>query len=511
MKSVRAPRLLRNILANWLALGIATVVGFFLTPYMLRHLGDTGFGLWVLVTTLTGYYGLLDFGLRNSTSRFVAHYEAHDDAGGLERVVSTALFANGALGLLVLLMAGVIAWNLDRLVAVPEGWTQTARGLVLVFGVGSALGFPLNMFGHVLEGFQRFTWIGGVQATITVGRAALTVWLLSRGYGVLAVGVLTLFTTLAGSLIYAAVVHRIYPQLRIRWASVDRAMFRQLAGFGLVAFAISISATLRFQADALVIGAFLSVQAVAHFSIASKLIFYVTDVVQAMAWVFTPVFSHLDAKRDVRRLGQALVKANRYSSFVAFPLTAFVAVAGQSLITVWVGSRYVSSYPVLLVLLLPTCLYLAQAGSPKLLYGMARHSMLARIFLLEGLVNIALSIALVRWYGILGVALGTAIPMALTSLFVLPLYVCRLLRLRLSTYLWEVHGQPVLLSLPLALFVWQIDGWLQPADYRALVTELVLAGLFYGGELLVLAWSTEGVKDSLSGFWTRLSERSASR
>jgi len=334
---------------------------------------------------------------------------------------------------------------------------------------------------------------------------------LSHGYGVLAVGVVTLATTVAGSLIYAGVVHRIYPQLRIRWASVDRAMFRQLAGFGLVAFAIGIAAMLRFQADALVIGAFLSVQAVAHFSIASKLIFYVSDVVQAMAWVFTPVFSHLDAKRDVRRLGQALVKANRYSSFVAFPLTAFVAVAGQSLISVWVGSRYVSSYPVLLVLLLPTSLYLAQAGSPKLLYGMARHSVLAVVFLLEGVANLVLSIALVRWYGLLGVALGTAIPMAITSLFVLPLYVCRLLGLRLSAYLWDVHGQPLLLSLPLALFLWHVDGWLQPSDYRTLVAELALGALFYGGELLVLVCSTEGVRDSLSWFWARLSERSASR
>ena len=506
-----APRLVRNVLANWLALGAATVVGFVLTPYMLRHLGDTGFGLWVLVTTLTGYYGLLDFGLRNSISRFVAHYAANDDAASLGRVISTGLVTNAALGSLVLLMAGLVAWNLELVVAVPGDWTPTARGLVLVFGLGSALGFPLNLFGHVLEGFQRFTWIGSVQAAVTLVRAGLTVWVLSQGYGLVAVGVVTIATTVIGSLIYAAVVRRLYPGLRLRWASVDRAMFRQLAGFGLIAFAIGIAAMLRFQADALVIGAFLSVQAVAYYSIASKLVFYVTDVVQAMAWVFTPLFSHLDAKRDLRQLGHALIKANRYSSLIAFPLTAFVAVAGPSLIAVWVGPRYVSSYPVLLVLLLPSAVYLAQAGSPKLLYGMARHSVLAWIFLVEGLANLALSLVLVRWYGMLGVALGTAIPMAVTSLFVLPIYVCRLLNLRLGAYLWDVHGYPLLLSLPLGLFLWRVDGWLQPSDYRAMVAELALGALFYGAELLVLAWSRERVKDSLSGFLARLSERSVSR
>ena len=152
----------------------------------------------MLVTTLTGYYGLLDFGFRNSISRFVAHYAANDEAENLGRVLSTALVTNLALGVLVLVMAGVVAWNLDRILTVPGDWTQTARGLVLVFGLGSALGFPLNLFGYVLEGFQRFTWIGGVQAAVTLVRAGLTGWVLSRGYGVVAVGVVTIFTTVAG-------------------------------------------------------------------------------------------------------------------------------------------------------------------------------------------------------------------------------------------------------------------------------------------------------------------------
>src|SRR2546426_10406890 len=133
------------------------------------------------------------------------------------------------------------------------------------------------------------------------------------------------------------------------------------------------------------------------------------------------------------------------------------------------------------------------------------------MFLLEGLANLALSIALVQWYGILGVALGTAIPMALVSLFVLPVYVCRLLKLRLWTYLWDVHGYPLLLSLPLALFVWHVDGWLQPADYRTMVAELALGALFYGGGVVLVVWVTGGVGDVVAGVWTGFGGRSASR
>ena len=91
-----APRLVRNVLANWLALGTATVVGFVLTPYMLRHLGDTGFGLWVLVTTLTGYYGLLDLGFRAGVGQYLIRYIAARDYTKAAECITTAVMSRSA-------------------------------------------------------------------------------------------------------------------------------------------------------------------------------------------------------------------------------------------------------------------------------------------------------------------------------------------------------------------------------------------------------------------------------
>ena len=95
-------------------------------------------------------------------------------------------------------------------------------------------------------------------------------------------------------------------------------------------------------------------------------------------------------------------------------------------------------------------------------------------------------------------------------MFFLPVCICRLLKLRIREYLWEAHGYPLLLSLPLALFLWEVDRWLRPADYTNLIAELALGGIFYCCEVLLLFYYTEGLRDSLSGFWAKLSERSAS-
>jgi O-antigen/teichoic acid export membrane protein len=245
-----------------------------------------------------------------------------------------------------------------------------------------------------------------------------------------------------------------------------------LGTFGVITFWIGIAQKLRFEADTLVIGAFLSVEAIAVFAIASKLVSYATDLVQNVAQVFTPVFSYLDATGDRREMRRALVLGNRYSSFIAFSMAAVLLVMGRTIIHAWVGAEYVSSYAILVTLTIPTALYLAQAASTKVLYGMARHHALAWVLLAEGLANVALSILLLRRYGILGVAVGTAIPLLVTSVVFLPVHVCRLVDLRLSEYVRDAHLYPAMLSATLGACLWLVGRWVHSGTYVGVVLQL---------------------------------------
>ena len=59
----RARRIVQNIFSNWFALAITTLVGFFLSPYVVHHLGNLTYGVWVLTLSFTAYMNLLDLGL----------------------------------------------------------------------------------------------------------------------------------------------------------------------------------------------------------------------------------------------------------------------------------------------------------------------------------------------------------------------------------------------------------------------------------------------------------------
>jgi O-antigen/teichoic acid export membrane protein len=141
---------------------------------------------------------------------------------------------------------------------------------------------------------------------------------------------------------------------------------------------------------------------------------------------------------------------------------------------------------VLLILLLSTSLMLAQAASPRVLFGMSKHRTWAIATLIEGLVNIALSILLVRPFGIIGDAIGTAVPLAVTTICFLPRHLCRQLQIRIGTYLREAYFLPLMICMPLVIVVLLMKRWFVPHNYIQLAAHLAVAGVVYG---LSLSWA----------------------
>jgi O-antigen/teichoic acid export membrane protein len=468
-----------------MGLGASMLVGFFLTPFIMHRLGNVGFGLWVLTTSVTGYYGMLDFGLRSAIVRYVARDVAKEDWDGVSKTVSTTFFLYSLTGSLIILVTLLVSWKFDGVFHVAPEWRHSGVALLLVMGIGTGLTVPVTLFGGILEGIQKFFLVGVVQTGVAIVRALLIVWVLRPGHGLVALGFISVSTNFLGNLIYWTAAHKYCPMLRLHWANIQKTAFRLLMSFGGVTFIISIAQQLRFQTDSIVIGSFLGVQLITVFAIGSKLVSYSTDAVQFMAQVFTPMSSHHEAKGEWGELQRVLIVGNRYSSFVALPLASFLLILGKDFITAWVGPAYVSSYRILVILTVPTTLYLAQAVSTKIMFGMSRHGPLAAVLMAEGAANLILSILLLRWYGVEGVALGTAIPMLCTSFLFLPYYSCKLVKLSVWKYLQRAYTYPLLLCAPFALILWGAERWIHPQDYEGLIKVMCMGGTVYGSLLLL--------------------------
>jgi len=468
----------KNVSATWLGLAVHAATGFLLSPFILHRLGDEAFSLWVLVFALTGYFGLLDFGVRSSIVKYTAKFMAANDTGQLSAYLSTSLAFYVVVGFVVLLMTTVGAFYLHLFFRVPANLIGAARTLFLLAGAGVALSFPFGVFAGALEGLQKFSWLQLSQIGVTLFRAGLIVVALTNGGGLLSIGAITIGTNLLSYLIFTAIAVHALP-VRLSMAHVERAALRAMLHYGVFAVAVLAAEKLRFQSDAIVIGAFLSSTAITLFSIGSRLVDYSSYVVRSMSQIFTPMSSHFHETGDRVRLQRIFIAGNRACAFISFPLCITLVILGKAIIESWVGARYVAAYSVVLLLVVPRSLYLAQSTSMKILFGMSRHQLLASVLLLEGGVNLLLSLFLVRRFGILGVALGTAIPMMCTSVLFLPRHLCRVLDLPLGTFLRRAYQLPLVLCVPMAGVLWFVRRVFPVHGRVGVLLEIAVGGTVY--------------------------------
>ena len=84
----RIKNIARNVLSNWFSLLVTTVTAFFLSPFVVHHLGNLAYGVWVIIMSLVAYMNLLDLGLRGAITRFVSKGSAQENHEESSQAVS---------------------------------------------------------------------------------------------------------------------------------------------------------------------------------------------------------------------------------------------------------------------------------------------------------------------------------------------------------------------------------------------------------------------------------------
>lgn len=448
----------RNIFSNWASYVVTAVIGFLLSPLIVHSLGTTGYGLWTLVLSMTGYFGLLDLGIRSSVGRFVARYVTLHDEEKTNRIVSTAFAILFTGGVLTLLATVIVAEFFFPYLHVEAQLQSVGRIALLVTGLTMACALPLGVFSSVLVALEHYHILSGVTIIGEVIRAVLIVVALKSGHGLLTLAAIAFFISVSEYLVMAAFAKQQYRPLRISPGLVDAVTFRELFGFGVHRFIWMIANQLIFYSDSIVIGIFLNAGAITYYAIAGSLINYGRTIVSLLTDTFYPGAARLDARQDLGGLRNLLVIGTRISLLVSLPLCLGFVFLGRQFITLWMGPEYSVSALYLMVLTLAQFTGMSQYMSALVLAAMAKHRFLAYLVLVEGVANLVLSIILIRKIGLVGVAWGTVIPDVICTAVIVPWYTLRKLQLSAREYLMRGVLRPVICLIPAGGMIYVFSG-----------------------------------------------------
>jgi O-antigen/teichoic acid export membrane protein len=478
----QAKLIFQNVSANYIVTGTELFLGIFMLPFNVAHLGQSAYGLWILVASITMYFSMLDLGYGVAQVRFAAKYRARGDAQALNEITSTMFCVFGVIGLVAFLLALFLAVNLGKFFPLTTDQVKIGRVVLLCLSAYVALGFPFSVFGGIVNGFQR-TYLNGIVAFVTaIVVAGVNVIVLLSGYGLVELVAATTLVRILSYFAYALNAYRVFPALRIRPTYFRRERLREVTGFSIFILIIDIANKLNYSTDAIVAGAFLGTSAVAVWAVAQRLIEIVQRVTDQLNSVLFPVVVDSSTVQRVDKLQKILVQGTRLSLAMVVPLATVLGLTARPLVLVWVGPQFAASVNVIYILSVVVALRVGNATSAVILKGADLHRFLAFSNLSMAIGNLILSLILVRFYGLIGVAVGTLIPMIVIAMFVVFPTACR----RLDLSVWSVVRQSVWPAtwpaLVMSGFVivtrGRISGSWMLLMFQALVAALIYVALF---------------------------------
>jgi O-antigen/teichoic acid export membrane protein len=468
-------RVLFGTLSNLAGQFIAFGTLFLLTPFILRQLGATAYGLWVLIGSLVAYGSLLDLGLWGALIKYVAEFRARGEAGQARAVVGTAFTLYTLLGLVIAAATALASPLLPRVFQLPPEQHAVAARLTLLMGLGVGLSLPGLMPMAILRGLQRYDLVNLIDVVTTLLTAVGTVAMLLLGGGVLGLVVVNIAGILATLVLGALLIRRIAPELTPHWRGARRTMVRIVLSYSWPLFIRDAASRLQTKTDEITIGAFLPVSAIAPYSLARRLSETTHVLTRQFMKVLLPLASELHAGNDLARLRAVYKTGTRLTLGLALALGGTLMVMAQPLLVLWVGPAYASASSIVVILSLASILATCQWPAGAILQGMAQHRLPGFVALGAGLANLALSLALVRPLGLVGVALGTLIPIGLEFLIILP-YLMRTIHVGAGEVVKEVFLPALVPVLLMVLVLNALRRILEPTSPAALLA-IVSSGL----------------------------------
>ena len=492
--------LARNVSTRYAAIFVDGAIGLVLLPFNVSHLGRAAYGLLTLTTSVTWFFGVLDLGYGSALVKFIAQYRAKRDRTALNEIVSTVGVVFAGLGLLCFGVMAVVAWRVGSLFNLDPGDVRTAQYLLLIVGAYLSLRFPLAIFGAVVNGFQRYYFNNIVSISTSVIVAAVNVGVLSAGHGLVTLVAATTAVRVLTLGIFTWNAYRAFPGLRVRASMFRRERLREVSGFSVYMFVLDCAAKVNYSSDTMVIGAMLNTTAIAVWAVGQRLSVLAQQLTGQLNDALFPnvVDSHAGERHD--RLQLILLHGTKLSLALAAPMClGLMAVAGP-LILSWVGPQFSGGILPAQILLTIVLIRISTASANLILKGTGGHKLLAYTNSVTAVVNVLLSVALARPLGLVGIALGTLVPVSASTLFVFYPAACRRVGLPIQRPLVESVWPPMWPALIMTALLWA-GRELPPGGLFGVALHLFVGGLVYVGLFLGVAIGA----DERRFYWTKLS------
>ena len=425
---------------NYVSICLNMVVGLIYTPYMLRMLGQSEYGLYSLAASIIAYLTVLDLGFGNAIIRYTAKFRAEGKQREQEEMFGMFFILYIGIGVIAMIAGSVLSLNVENMFSRAMTDTEVSRTRIMLWLMtfNLAFTFPMSIWGSIMSAYERFVFQRIVSIVRSVLNPVVMILLLVVGYKAVAMVVVTTLFNVATLLVnWWYCKYRL--TIKVRFAKFKWAFLKEVSIYSFWIFLNAIMDRIYWSTGQFVLGIYKGSVAIAIYAVAIQLESMYMMFSTAISSVFLPKVTSMVTKGSSdEEISDLFIRTGRIQYIVmAYILSAFV-VFGKQFIILWAGDDYADAYYLTLMFFVPLTVPLIQNLGILILQARNQMKFRSMLYIVIALCSLGLSIYLAQIYGGYGCAFATGMALLIGQGLIMNIYYQKKQRINIKVFWWEI-------------------------------------------------------------------------
>ena len=400
-----------GMLLNYLSMALEGIIVFVFNPFIIRKLGQENYGVYSLMTSFTGYLSVFEFGLGTTIIRYISKYNEEKKEKDKEKFLSMIFGIYFLIALLILSVCGILYISLDKVFSLSLNYEQIilAKKLFIIISVSITITTIGSVFSAIISGYEKFIFSRTVVLLTTILNAILTAGVLVVSPSAQSLSYITLIVALTTIVINSIYVFKKL-NVKIKFHKIDKKLFSEIFKFSIFIFLQTLIIQIYWRLDQLIIGISIvnAASSLAIYAVAMK----INDLILAFTTVINryqlPTITRMVVNKN-DKLTKYIGEISRFVAVLYFAVIIGFIFYGKQFIEIYAGNGYEEAFPIVLIIIISASLSRIHGVGSDILKAKNIHGMYTLIVFFSALINIFLTIILLKKYGLIGASIATAI------------------------------------------------------------------------------------------------------
>ncbi|MCD8387772.1 MAG: oligosaccharide flippase family protein [Bacteroidales bacterium] len=481
----------KSSILSYISVVFYVVVGFLYTPYLVRILGVSDYGIYSLCASLIGYF-TIDFGISAAQTRLAAKYiaEGTPDKIGNMLGITTRIFLT--IDVVILILSTLVFFNVEILFHnLSTDEIDRFRNVFIVTTLFVVVNLPMLPIKGLFQAFDRVYELTLIDLCYKITNVAVIVGALYFGLGLYGV----VFANVGSNII--AQICRLYfimrqERIKINIKARDREVVKFITSFSLWATLAMVADKFFFGFIPFLLAVFSNTKEVAIFAIVISIEGYVLTISKSLNGIFLPRIMKMvvnnESSDDKTKL---MIKVGRIQLYIIGLLVVGLICLGKEFIELWLGPGFTKSYYCVVLVMSPCIFHLTQTIAEEMLLATNKVKYRAYAYVIGSTISVSLIALLAPRFGALAAAIGVCASFVVAHNIVIDCFYHKHTGINMVRFINECHVK-ILPILIICLGIGFVIQYLFPADsFPLFILKALIWGALSSGILYALAFNQE--------------------